>query len=138
VALSAVALADSERDTDIDEETAALMALGFGEGYANTHLPYYRRDNYGYGGRYGYPQRYRDGWRDYGCHTGRYKTNYYPYYRWTPRTGIRVRIGDSYFSWEESGYGSYFGFGNDWLHYRKYDSDGHETRYYGVGPVRIW
>ena len=121
--LSTAAFAKPDRDLKIDTETAAPLALGFG-GYNDSSplFGYYdpwdrgRHRGYQQGNHYGWGNQWSGGW-----------PQYQPY-RYQPRTGFRIQIGDGYLEWWDSDYGSHFGYGSDQGDYRDRDRDRYRDR----------
>ena len=121
--LSTTAFAKPDRDLKIDKDTAALLTLGFGGGYNDSYSSrgYYdpwdrgRHRGYQQGNHYGWGNQWSRDWPQYSS------------YRYQPRTGFRIQIGDGYLGWWSSGYGSHFSYGSDRGYYRDYDS---RQRYY--------
>ncbi len=114
--LSTAAFAKPDRDLKIDKDTAALRALGFG-GYRDTYSSPGYYDPWDRGRHRGYRQGNHYGWRNQWSQSWRQ----YPPYRYRPRTGFRIQIGDGYLGWWSSDYGSHFSYGSDRGQYQDCD-----------------
>ncbi len=134
-ALATAAYAERSPRIAVDNETAALLILGFG-GYRDSYQPPGHFQPNWRGPEHGYQRGYCDGWCDHQrlsrpyrqrrCSSGGY---YRHSYRPQPRTGFRIRIGDGYLEWWETDRGSRFGYDSDRLRYRSHDRDRYRHRY---------